>query len=259
MNLLIYVFLALYFFISLVWLVSLLTKDASIVDRFWGLLFILLSTGYLIIAEESGWRAVLVTGLVAVWGLRLSIHIHMRNRGEGEDYRYKMMRQSNGSRFWWYSFFSVFALQASLAIIISIPLLLAVFIGGPREVLWSDLVGISLWLVGFVFEAGADWQLRKFKSDPKNKGKLLTTGFWSLSRHPNYFGDACLWFGYFLLGLSAPFGWLGAIGPVIMFLFLRYVSGAALLEKGLKKSKPGYEDYERNTPVFFPKFWIGKV
>lgn len=238
-----------------VWLISLWKKDASIVDRFWGLLFVSLSSTYLITSENINWRGTLVLFLVIVWGARLSLHIHLRNKGHSEDVRYRRMRDEHGDSFWWYSFFSVFLLQGALALAISAPLYFIFSTPSSGQVVWSDGFGLFLWVVGFSFEAGSDWQLKQFKSDPKNKGKLLTTGFWSLTRHPNYFGDATLWWGFYCFALSCDNGWLSFLGPVIMTFFLRYVSGVSLLEKDLKNSKPGYTEYVKDTPAFFPRLW----
>jgi steroid 5-alpha reductase family enzyme len=239
-----------------IWGLSLWKRDASIVDRFWGLLFAFLSACYLIQSDEAYWRSALVMGLVLIWSVRLSTHIHLRNRGHEEDIRYQRMREEHGKSFWWYSFFSVFLLQGILALTISAPLY--VIMTGSEGVGFTifDGLGLIVWLVGFAFEAGGDWQLTKFKSKSENKGKLLTTGFWSLTRHPNYFGDACLWWGFYLFACSLPLGWVTFFGPLLMTLFIRYVSGVSLLEKDLSKTKPGYEDYVANTPAFFPKLTL---
>lgn len=237
------------------WLVSVWKKDASIVDRFWGLLFIYLTCSFFFIFGEINWRKILLIFLVFVWGFRLSLYIHLRNRNHPEDVRYRRMRRKHGSIFWWYSFFSVFLLQASLALLISMPQFMIFSQFTSSSFIWSDFLGLILWTFGFVFEAGADWQLQRFKAIPENRGKLLTTGFWALTRHPNYFGDACVWWGFYCFALSADFGWMSILGPLVMTLFLRYVTGVSLLEKGLKKSKPGYEDYVMNTPAFVPRLW----
>jgi len=246
-------------FIIGIWIISVVKKDASIVDRFWGLLFVFLSSGFWIVSDQNHWRPTLLLILVVIWGVRLSTHIHLRNRGHAEDVRYRRMRDKHGSSFWWYSLFSVFFLQGLLALIISSPLIVVQMLPTSMSFLWSDAVGLSFWIIGFIFEAGGDWQLKRFKADPENKGQLLKTGLWSLTRHPNYFGDACLWWGFFFFAIGSAVGWLTIIGPITMTLFLRYVSGVSLLEKDLKKSKPGYEEYIKNTPAFFPRLWPRKV
>lgn len=241
-------------FMTLIWIISLIRKDASIVDRFWGILFIFLSVLYLKAEDAIHWRSGLIFSLVIIWGTRLSIHIHLRNRNHGEDIRYKRMRKEHKQAFWWYSYFSVFLFQGFLATVISLPLYFSFSVENTGPISVFDIAGLLFWLTGFIFEAGGDWQLNQFKKNPANKGKLLTTGFWAQCRHPNYFGDACLWWGYFLFALNTEWGWLTIISPIIMSYFLRYVSGVTLLERDLKKSKPNYKDYISNTPAFIPKF-----
>jgi len=247
-------------FMVCLWVISLYRRDASIVDRFWGMSFVVLAATWFVQSPVSA-RSVLVFGLVTIWGGRLSWHIHTRNRGHGEDYRYRSMREHHGpKKFWWYSLFSVFLLQGFLAWIISAPLLFA--ISSPTGDLGPlDFAGVAIWAVGFLFEAVGDAQLKAFKSKPENKGQLLTTGLWSLTRHPNYFGDAALWWGYYFFALSAPWGVFTFIGPLIMTYFIINISGAKLLESDLIKKKPGYADYIRSTPRFFPRLlprsWFG--
>jgi steroid 5-alpha reductase family enzyme len=251
--------MSLLFLMTGIWLLSLVLKDASLVDRFWGLIYVFLSWIYFSLGQAVTWRSILLLTLVSIWGFRLSLHIHLRNRGHVEDIRYQRMRQKQPESFWWYSYFSVFIFQGLLAAVISAPLYFT-FVGPMTDrFLWSDAVGVTLWAVGCAFEIGGDWQLKKFKSNPENRGKLLTTGFWSLTRHPNYFGDACLWWGYYFFSLCADFGWVSIIGPLLMTFFLRYVSGVTLLEKDLKNSKPGYAEYMASTPAFYPRLWKGKV
>lgn len=239
-------------FMTILWLISLKLRDASIVDRVWGMCFVVLSATWFLQSPVTA-RSVLVMILVTIWGTRLSWHIHTRNRGHAEDYRYQAMRQFHGpKKFWWYSYFSVFLLQGGLASVISLPLFVAITVGPPSLGL-VDFIGVGLWLIGFTFEVVGDAQLKAFKSKPENKGKLLTTGLWSLTRHPNYFGDATLWWGYYGLAIAAPWGFLSFVGPLIMTYFIINISGAKLLESDLIKKKPGYADYIRSTPRFFPR------
>jgi len=240
-------------FMFLAWLLSLKLKDASIVDRFWGLNFILLALIYFFQTKEIYWRHLIILLLLFLWGARLSLHIHWRNHGHPEDYRYQAMRKNRGTSFWWYSLFSVFFLQGVLAFLIASPILL-IFAGEKAPISFFDFVGIIFWGIGFYFEVMGDRQLKKFKADPKNKGKILDQGLWALTRHPNYFGDALIWWALFLLALPVKNGWMSVLGPIIMSFFLRYVSGVALLEKSLSKNKPGYNEYVRNTPAFAPRF-----
>jgi len=241
---------------TLLWLVSLWIKDASIVDIFWGVGFVISGWTYFSLTPDGYvTRKILLMALVTLWGLRLAIHIGRRNLGKGkEDYRYQQWREQHGKRWWYRSFFQVFVLQGFLMWIIGLPLLAAQFYGEPNHLTWLDGLGALLWLVGFYFEAAGDWQLSRFLANPANKGKLLTTGVWRYTRHPNYFGDAAQWWGFYLFALATGSGWWTFISPLIMSLLLRFVSGVAMLEKGLKSSKPGYAEYVASTNAFIPWF-----
>lgn len=241
------------------WLLSVKCKDASLVDRFWGLNFILITSVYFLTSDSAFyWRQALAIVFVMVWGLRLSMHIHWRNRAREEDKRYQEMRHEHGKDFWWYSFFSVFLLQGILAWILSAPLAF-IFHGEKISFSFLDLFGILIWCVGFYFEVLGDYQLKQFKSDPANKGKILNTGLWSLTRHPNYFGEALMSWSIFTLALPIPGAWQSVLAPVLMTFLLRYVSGVSLLEKDLKVSKPGYAEYISKTPAFFPKLRLVRI
>jgi steroid 5-alpha reductase family enzyme len=235
----------------LLWLVSLWLKDASIIDVFWGLGFILSAWLNIALLDPLGQnlRAWVMAALVTIWGLRLSIHIGRRNFGKGEDFRYAQWRKEHGRRWWWRSFFQVFALQGALMWLIGLPLL-AVHVGiSPLS--WLDAVVIVAWMTGFFFEFFGDWQLARFKADPRNRGKVLKMGLWAYTRHPNYFGDALQWWGFWLLAAAAG-GWWSITSPIIMTWLLRYVSGVDMLDKSLAKSKPGYADYMKRTSPFIP-------
>ena len=245
-------FLSVHLFMVGGWLASLKLKDASIVDRLWGLNFVLLALIYLLCTNTLVARHYLILALVTVWGIRLFHHIHTRNRGYAEDYRYQKMRRQHGKHFWWYSFFSVFFLQGTLSWLISAPIFW-IFAHTNTSLSYIDSLAFLVWCLGFYFEAVGDLQLKKFKADPKNKGQLLTQGLWSLCRHPNYFGDALQWWALFLFALGVPGGWQSCFGPLIMSIFLRYISGVTLLEKNLRHSKPDYAAYIANTPAFIPK------
>ena len=241
---------------SMLWLASLALKDSSIVDSFWGIGFVIVFwTATFLTPEPLTLRLMLLGTVVTVWGLRLSIYIFFRNKGKGEDFRYVAWRAEAGSSWWWRSFFKVFSLQGALMWIIAVPLI-AVQTGdtiGSLKCL--DTTGAALWLVGFIFEAGGDWQLAHFKANPANKGRLLTTGLWSLTRHPNYFGDAVQWWGFWLIAASAGAPWT-VFSPIIMTFLLMRVSGVTMLEKTLKDTKPGYADYIARTSAFVP--WLPK-
>jgi len=233
----------------LTWLLSLYKGNVAIVDSLWSLLFIMAAYTYAYVLPADGARANLALALVSIWGLRLAIHITWRNWGHGEDRRYQQIRARNEPNFAVKSLYLVFLLQAVLAWIISLPLLGAAGSKGELNVL--DYIGALVWLVGFVFEAGGDWQLSRFKADPNNKDKVMDQGFWRLTRHPNYFGDFCVWWGLFLIALAAG-AWWSLAGPILMSVLLMRVSGVTLLEKDIGERRPKYADYVRRTNAFFP-------
>ena len=239
---------------ALLWLVSLALKNSSIVDIFWGTGFVIVTwVAFALTPEGFATRKILLNILVTIWGLRLSLHILTRNWGKPEDFRYQVWRKEAGAAWWWRSFFKVFFLQGIILWIVSAPLLAAQISARPNQLTWLDYVAVVLWLIGFYFEAMGDWQLRRFKANPANKGKVLNTGVWRYSRHPNYFGDATQWWAYYLVALAAG-GWWTIFSPFIMTILLLRVSGVTLLEKTLKDEKPGYKEYIETTSEFIPWF-----
>jgi steroid 5-alpha reductase family enzyme len=231
------------------WLVSVVKRDVSIVDTLWSLMFLLAAVAFAASIETLGARATLVLVLVSIWAVRLAAYITWRNWGEGEDRRYQAIRSNNEPRFWLKSLYIVFGLQGFLAWVISLPLLAA--IAQPAALGLLDFVGVGLWLVGMVFEAGGDWQLARFKARPENKGRVMDKGLWRYTRHPNYFGNACIWWGFYLIALSAG-GWWAVISPLLMTLLLLKVSGVALLEKDIGERRPAYREYVARTNAFIP-------
>jgi steroid 5-alpha reductase family enzyme len=233
----------------LLWLLSLAKHDVSIVDGFWSLMFLMVTAVYLVNAAQSGPRGLLLLVLVALWAIRLSTHIFWRNWGEGEDRRYRSIRKNNQPHFALKSLYLIFGFQALLAWVISLPLHAG--LSGASPVGLLDYIGISLWIVGFMFETVADYQLARFKANPVNQGKVMHHGLWRYTRHPNYFGEFCIWWGYYAIALSAG-GWWSIVSPLLMsFLLLRF-SGVALLEKDIGERRPAYRDYIRSTNAFFP-------
>ena len=238
---------------TLLWLLSLKLKNSSIVDIFWGFGFILIVWLVFALAPHGYLpRRLLVALLVTVWGVRLALHIGSRNWGKPEDFRYARWRKENGPRWWWVSYFKVFLLQGSIMWILSAPLIAAQTSGFPAILTPMDLLGMCIWGAGLLFESVADAQLAYFKKNPSSRGRILTSGLWKFSRHPNYFGEAVLWWGYYILALAAGAGWT-VFAPILMTFLLVKVSGVSMLEKTLK-SKPGYEEYMNNTNAFVPWF-----
>jgi steroid 5-alpha reductase family enzyme len=236
------------------WIVSVILKNVSIVDLFWGIGFVLVTWFYFLNSDGFDIRKIIISILVSLWGLRLSSYLTWRNYGKGEDFRYKQFRQNYGEkRYWWISFFQTFLLQGVLMWLISAPLLGAQYYGQEKNINVFDFTGIFFWTIGFIFEAGGDWQLAVFKANPDNKGKLLDTGFWRYTRHPNYFGDSSVWWGYGFICFAAG-SWLPALGSVLMTLLIIKVSGVVLLEKTLKEQKPLYKEYIEKTSAFIPWF-----
>ena len=241
---------------TLLWLLSVIIKNVSIVDLFWGFGFVVVNAFYIFISGELNARKILILVLVTVWGLRLSIYLAWRNIGKGEDFRYKEFRKKYGpERYWWFSFFQTFLLQGALIMIVSLPLLGVNVSTHSNAFNVLDYLGILVWIIGFTFEAGSDFQLSRFKQNPDNKGKVLNTGFWKYSRHPNYFGDSAVWWAYALFSIAAGSYWQ-IIGSLIMTLLIIKVSGVALLEKTLNNTKPQYWEYIQKTSSFLP--WLPK-
>ena len=232
------------------WLVSLAVRDASIVDPFWGTGFTIVT--WTAVAVVGDWSAhdLVLAALVSVWGSRLSLYLLWRNLGKDEDYRYQAMRRHWGTRFWIISLGTVFLLQGVLVWLVSLPVQVAVLAPGDPGVLTA--AGIVIWLVGLTFETVGDAQLARFKADPANAGKVMDRGLWRYTRHPNYFGDFCVWWGIYVVALDASGTVWTVIGPLVMSFLLLRVSGVAMLERTISKRRPGYEEYARRTNAFFP-------
>ena len=241
--------IALLVFTAAGWLVSLFKRNVNIVDGMWPLMFLIAALCYAVTLDSQSSRSLLVLSLVLLWSLRLSAHIFRRNWGEDEDYRYQRIRANNSPNFAFKSLYIVFGLQALLAWIISMPLLPA--ISSAQALGLLDLAGIALWLLGFFFEIVGDWQLARFRGAPDSKGKVLDTGLWRYTRHPNYFGDFCVWWGYYLIAVSAG-GWWTVLSPLLMSFLLLKVSGVALLERDIGERRPQYAEYMARTNAFFP-------
>ena len=231
------------------WLISLLRNDVSIVDSLWSLMFLLVALVYSAMSSNIGPREALILVMVTLWALRLSVYITWRNHGQPEDYRYQEIRANNEPGFRFKSLYIVFVLQAVLAWVISLPL--AGAISGQSDIGFLDFAGVALFLVGLFFESIGDLQLSRFRKDPENAGKVLDTGLWRYTRHPNYFGNFTLWWGFYMVALSAG-AWWTVVSPLLMTFLLLKVSGVAMLEKDIGARRPRYQQYIRQTNAFFP-------
>jgi len=239
---------ALFLHMTAWFIISLILKRNDVADIAWGLGFITLAWLSYYISGFSE-RGVVVAILVIIWGTRLAWHIYLRNRGKPEDYRYQIWRKE-WKNFYLRSFFQVYILQGVFLYLISLPFL---FINQSalRGITFFDLLGLFIWGIGFYFESTGDSQLKKFISNPRNKGKIMNEGLWRYSRHPNYFGEVTQWWGIFIMAISIPFGYYTIIGPLTITTLILFVSGVPLLEKKYA-GRPDFEEYKKKTSVFFP-------
>lgn len=234
------------------WLVSVAIRNASIVDIVWGAGFAVNAWVLALTQDADGARQVLMAVLVGVWGMRLAGYLARRNLGHGEDWRYQAMRKKIGARFPLVSLVTVFGLQGVLMWTVSLPVMFANADASPT-IGPLAVMGIMVWLVGFAFEAVGDYQLARFKRNPDNAGKVMDQGLWSLTRHPNYFGDALLWWGIGIAAAETGSGVIGFIGPAVMTFLLMRVSGVPILEKSLNRRREGYAEYVARTSGFIPR------
>ncbi len=239
-------------YVCVQWAGSLYFHDASLVDRYWGGGFALVALMTLLYTGPDTRRDYVLLALSAAWGLRLSVYLTWRNWGRGEDYRYQAMRKRHGDRFPLRSLFSVFILQGALTWFISLPLQTGIAESGTDQLTLLDVVGIAAWCTGFAFESIGDFQLARFKAAPANAGGVMDRGLWRYTRHPNYFGDTLVWWGMYLVAANAPAGIFTVLSPVLMQFLLMRVSGVALLERKLVKTRPDYASYIARTNAFFP-------
>ncbi len=232
------------------WLVSLWLGNASIVDVFWGVGFVGIAWLTLWVSGNAAPLPLGLTLMVTLWGFRLASYLGWRNIGKPEDYRYAAMRQRRGQSFPVVSLFTVFWLQGFLASIISLPLQVGISRGGVWT--WQASLGAVVWFAGIVFESVGDYQMACFKADKANKGKVLRRGLWQYTRHPNYFGDFLVWWGFYIVAARPESWWWTIVGPALMSFLLVRVSGVRLLESALRSRIVGYEEYLQNTSSFFP-------
>ncbi|MFM7482463.1 MAG: DUF1295 domain-containing protein [Candidatus Methylopumilus sp.] len=233
------------------WLLSLKKNNVTHVDIMWSLFFVL-NTLYFFTAFTPSLRATLILFLVLLWGLRLSVYLAIRNWGKSEDARYLKIRQNNEPNFRFKSLYIIFGFQSILAWVVGSILFIA--IKNDHPLTWLDYIGILVTLFGIIYESIADYQLIQFKNDIKNRGKLLQSGLWKLSRHPNYFGEILVWWGFFITTLVTGIHF-NLIAPLLMtFLILRF-SGVTLLEANLNKKFNDYDDYQKKVNTIIPRFW----
>lgn len=239
------------------WFISLVDKNVTVVDTLWGLGFVLIAWLTYLMADGYGGRSLLLAVLITVWGLRLSGYLAWRNWGKKEDPRYGGWRQKSGGRFWLVSLFKVFLLQALFLWVISLVIQMGQTAFEPARLTGLDALGTVVWAGGFIIESVGDWQLAKFKADPRNNGKVMDRGLWAYTRHPNYFGEFLIWWGIFFVTLSTPGNWWTIISPIIVTAVLLKMTGIPLTEAALIERRPGYNSYIKRTSAFVP-WWPAK-
>jgi steroid 5-alpha reductase family enzyme len=254
MNVFFFSLIVLLIYMTTIFGLALWLKDNSIVDVAYGLAFVLTCSAAFLVYGDGHPRQWLVVSLITIWGLRLACHIFLRKQGEGEDFRYRQWREEWGDTFIWRSFLQIFMLQGAVIFLVALPALLV--IASPGEKLGAfDGAGLLVWLIGFSFEAIGDWQLLAFKRKPENQGKIIQSGLWNYTRHPNYFGEALLWWGLFLIALEVPYGAVAVLSPLLIDFLLLKVSGIPMLEAKYQNN-PEFSAYKERTNAFFP--WLPK-
>jgi len=242
--------LYLFLYFTMWYIIGLLKKNAGVVDIGWGMGFVILSWFFTI--QNPTLPSILTSVLVSIWGLRLSSHIYRRNHRKPEDFRYADFRNRWGKIYYIRSYFQLFLLQGVFMLLISLSFL---YISQTASITILPLfiLGITIWVIGFFFESMGDHQLRKFIADPQNKNKLIQTGLWKYTRHPNYFGEATMWWGIFIMGLSCGTPLYTILSPITITILVCFVSGIPMLEKGLTKY-PDFLEYKERTSIFIPWF-----
>ena len=250
MNYYVTLVVVLFVYMTLWFVVSLIKKRNDVADVAWGLGFVIMSWTSYFLSGYSGTRGLLVGVLVSVWGLRLAWHIYKRNKGKLEDYRYLAWRNEWGKWFYPRSYVQVYLLQGMLLFLIVTPVLLInKSVATPLNIV--DLLGVIVWIFGFYFEAVGDAQLARFIKNPENKGKLMQSGLWAYTRHPNYFGEVTQWWGLWLIALSVPFGFISILGPITITFLILKVSGIPMLEKKMEEN-PDFAEYKKRVSAFVP-------
>jgi len=240
-------------YFTVIFIVAQMMKNNSIVDSFWGPGFFIVAAYTFLMAKNQGTRSIVVTTLVTIWAIRLFFYITLRNWNKPEDYRYIDMRKRWGNSFpMLKAFLNVFLLQAMINYIVALPIIVT-NTSSIQTMSLLNYLGVGVWIFGFIFEVLGDSQLKAFKANKENKGKLMTEGVWKYTRHPNYFGEAAMWWGIFLVSISGFYDILFIVSPLLITLLLLFVSGVPLLEKKYK-GREDFEAYARRTNKFFPGF-----
>jgi len=237
-------------YMSLWFVVSLIKKRNDVADIAWGLGFVLIAWTSFFISENYSLRSFLVNLLVSIWGLRLAWHIAIRNKGKAEDFRYLAWRKAWGSWFYLRSYLQVYLLQGTLLYLIILPVLFINKNSGS-VINFIDVIGVVVWIIGFFFEVVGDTQLANFKKDPNNKGRIMQSGLWKYTRHPNYFGEVTQWWGIWLMAVNVPSAWLSIIGPLTITILILKISGIPLLEKKMENNLE-FAEYKKRTSIFIP-------
>lgn len=250
LALIIIIFLYMNFWFAL----ALILKRNDIADIAWGLGFLIcVFYSYLFISNEILGQSFLIFFLIVLWAVRLAIHIFMRNKNKKEDSRYQKWRQDWGKNFLLRTYFQVFILQGFFLLIIVLPAIVGIIFG--QEINIITIIGLIIWLFGFIFESVGDYQLSVFIKKPENKGKILQSGLWKYTRHPNYFGEVTMWWGIWTMTFNTNFWLISVLGPILITFLILKVSGIPLLEER-KKGDPAFEEYKKRTSMFFP--WFSK-
>lgn len=239
-------------FMVLLFIAAQFKKDNSIVDIGWGLGFVIVALSTFLYQEGFDARQLLVTCLVCLWGVRLAGYLFIRSLGRGEDYRYANFREQWGSRATLIAFFRVFLMQGLIMLLLAYPVIrVQAEKSGSLDV--AAYSGLVIWIVGFMFQVVGDWQLRQFKKNSRNKEEVLTAGLWRYTRHPNYFGEAVMWWGIAIIVLPVPGGWGAMISSLLINALLLKVSGVPFLDRRYANN-PAYQQYKRETNRFMPGF-----
>ena len=239
-------------YVNVIHLIALVKKDNGIMDAAWGPGFVAVMWFGLLTGTGATPRSLLLASLITLWGVRLCVHILIRNAGRGEDFRYRHWRETWGRWFHLRSYLQIFMLQGFFMVMVAMPVIVVNSQAGGA-LGWLDALGCLVWLIGFSFEAVGDYQLLRFMKNPLNRGQIMRSGVWRTTRHPNYFGEATLWWGCFLIAASVPNGLWALVSPIVIDWLLLYVSGIPMLEKKYA-DRPEYQAYKRTTSAFFPWF-----